>query len=202
TTAVHIELAVDLSTEAFLNVLKRFISRRGYPSDIYSDNGLNFIGAKRELSELAALFNEQRDQQQISDYMAIKGINWHCIPPRAPHHGGLWEAAVKGAKRHLIRVTKEAHLRYEELETLLIQVEAILNSRPLTPMSSDPSDLTSLTLGHFLIGSPLTSYPEPSIEKLPINRLSRWQHVEQIRQHFWQRWTREYLHHCQQRNKW
>ncbi|XP_025267450.1 uncharacterized protein LOC112638978 [Camponotus floridanus] len=172
------------------------------PKRVFEKCGVDYAGAKRELSELAALFNEQRDQQQISDYMAIKGINWHCIPPRAPHHGGLWEAAVKGAKRHLIRVTKEAHLRYEELETLLIQVEAILNSRPLTPMSSDPSDLTSLTLGHFLIGSPLTSYPEPSIEKLPINRLSRWQHVEQIRQHFWQRWTREYLHHCQQRNKW
>lgn len=68
-------------------------------------------------------------------------------------------------------------------------------------MSSDPADITSLTAGHFLIGSPLTSYPEPSLEKLSTNRLSRWQHVEQLRQHFWRRWLKEYLHHCQQRNK-
>lgn len=202
TKAVHIELAMDLSTEAFLNVLKRFISRRGCPSDIYSDNGLNFVGANHELKELATLFNNQATQRQIVDYMTIKKINWHFIPPRAPHHGGLWEAAVKSAKRHLVRITKDAHLKYEELETLLVQIEAIMNSRPLTPMSSDPADLTSLTAGHFLIGTPLTSYPEPSLKELPINRLSRWQHVEQLRQHFWRRWSREYLHQCQGRSQW
>ncbi|XP_039309934.1 uncharacterized protein LOC120358749 [Solenopsis invicta] len=198
TTAVHIELATDLSIAAFLNVLKRFISRRGHPSDIYSDNGLNFKGACRELTELATVFNDQQNQQQIIGYVSVKGINWHFTPPRAPHQGGLWEAAVKSAKRHLLCITKETNLKYEELETLLVQVEAILNSRPLTALSSDSHDLTPLTPGHFLIGSPLTSYPEPSLERLPVNRLSRWQHVEQLRQHFWKRWLREYLHHCQQ----
>lgn len=69
-------------------------------------------------------------------------------------------------------------------------------------MSSDASDLTPLTPGHFLIGTTLTAYPEPSLERLPVNKLSRWQRVEQIRQHFWRRWSREYLHHLQQRNKW
>ncbi|XP_011858632.1 PREDICTED: uncharacterized protein LOC105556166, partial [Vollenhovia emeryi] len=202
TTAVHIELATDLSTEAFLNVLKRFISRRGYPSDIYSDNGLNFVGAERELKELATLFNNQEEQQRIINYMAIRQIRWHFIPPRAPHHGGLWEAAVKRAKRHLYRVTKDIKLRYEELETLLIQIEAVLNSRPLRPMSSHPDDLTPLTPGHFLIGGPLAAYPEPSLEDVPSNRLSHCQCVEQFRQHIWQRWLKEYLHHCQQRDKW
>lgn len=181
TKAVHIELATDLSTEAFLNVFKRFISRRGCPSDIYSDNGLNFVGADHQLKELATLFRNQAIQQQIVDYMTTKKINWHFMPPRAPHHGGLWKAAVKSAKRHLVRVAKDAHL---------------------TPMSSDPADLTSLTAGHFLIGSPLTSYPEPSLTELPINRLSRCQHVEQLRQHFWRRWSREYLHQCQGWSKW
>jgi len=107
TTAVHIELATDLSTEAFLNVLKRFISRRDYPSDIYSDNSLNFVGAERELNELVALFKSQDSQQQINHFTTSKGINWHFITPRAPHHGGLWEAVVKGAKRHLLRITKK-----------------------------------------------------------------------------------------------
>ncbi|XP_011875960.1 PREDICTED: uncharacterized protein LOC105566505, partial [Vollenhovia emeryi] len=98
TTAVHIELAADLSAEAFLNVLKRFISRRGYPTDIFSDNGLNFIGAEHELQDLAALLNTQETQRKIIDSMAANRINWHFIPPRAPHHGVLWEAAVKIAK--------------------------------------------------------------------------------------------------------
>ncbi|XP_067208536.1 uncharacterized protein [Linepithema humile] len=146
TTAVHIELATDLSSQAFLDVLKRFISRRGYPTDIHSDNGLNFVGAERELMEL---FKSQDNQRQINHFMATKGINWHFITPRAPHHGGLWEAAVKGTKRHLYRITKEAHLKYQELETLLIQIEAILNSQPLTPLFSDPSDMTPLTPGQF-----------------------------------------------------
>ncbi|XP_067204174.1 uncharacterized protein [Linepithema humile] len=202
TKAVHIELAVDLSTEAFLNVLKRFISRRGCPSDVFSDNGLNFVGAARELNELSTLLNDEKAQQQINAYASHHGICWHFIPPRAPHHGGLWEAAVKSAKRHLLKITKDAHLKYEELPTLLIQIEAILNSRPLTPISSDPSDLLFLTPGHFIIGTPLTAYPGESLEEVPINCLSKWQHVQQLRQHFWKRWTREYLHQFQQRNKW
>ncbi|XP_071581395.1 uncharacterized protein [Temnothorax nylanderi] len=202
TKAVHIELASNLSSEAFLNVFRRFISRRGCPSDIFSDNGLNFVGAERELRELTDLIKDQKMQQQVIDQATNKGVHWHFIPPRSPHHGGLWEAVVKAAKRHLIKVTKDSHLKYEELETLLIQIEAILNSRPLTPISSDSDDFIFLTPGHFLIGTPLTSYPKPSLEEIPSNRLSRWQYVQQLRQHFWRRWSREYLHQCQQRDKW
>ncbi|XP_018311277.1 uncharacterized protein [Mycetomoellerius zeteki] len=148
TKAIHLELTTGWSSEAFLNVFKRFIARRGCPSDIYSDNGLNFVGADRELSELSDLLKNQTTQQQVSDQLADKGIHWHFIPLRAPHHGGIWEAAVKAAKRHLVRMTKNSTLKYEELETFLIQIEAILNSRPITPLSSDSNDLSSLTPGH------------------------------------------------------
>ena len=120
-----------------MNVLKRFISRRGCPTIIHLDNGLNFRGTKRELHELAALFKNQESHQQIVDYIS-KEINWCFIPPRAPYHGGLREAA--GTKRHL-RVPKEAHLRYKELEIVVVQIEASLNSRSLTPISSDATDL-------------------------------------------------------------
>ncbi|XP_018374002.1 PREDICTED: uncharacterized protein LOC108768167 [Trachymyrmex cornetzi] len=201
TKAVHIELAVDLTAEAFLNVFKRFTARRGCPADIFSDNGLNFVGAEHELSELTHLLQDKATQGKIMEYALCQSIKWHFIPPRAPHQRGLWEAAVKATKRHLVKMTKEAHLQWEELETLLIQCEAILNSRPITPISSDPRNLTFLTPGHFLIGTPLTACPEEPVEGIPANRLSRWQ-IQQIKQQFWRRWSREYLHSLQQRNKW
>jgi len=202
TKAIHIELAADITTETFLSVFKRFISRRGRPTDIYSDNGSNFIGAKRELNELYELFNSNASRQEIVDFMTSEKIRWHFIPPRAPHMGGIWEAAIKSAKFHLKRIIGEASLKYNELLTVLVQIEAVLNSRPLAPLSSDPNDLSALTPAHFLIGCPITTYPEPSIEELPINRLSRWQRVEQLKQHFWRRWVKDYLHNCQSRVKW
>ena len=166
------------------------MARRGLPSDIFSDNGLNFVGAECELSELRDLLCNESTQQHILDQTRIIGMKWHFIPPRSPHHGGLWEAAVKTIKRHLIRITKNSSLKREEGETLLIQIEAILNSRPLTPLSEDPNDFISLTPGHFLVGTPLTAYPEPSLDEVPVNRLSRWQHIQLLRQYFWKRWTR------------
>lgn len=202
TKAVHIELAADLSTETFLNVFKRFISKRGRPMDMYLDNGLNFVGAKRELNELYELFKDESVKQRIADFMASENIRWHFITPRAPHMGGIWEAAIKSTKFHIKCIVGEASLRYDQLSTLLVQVEAILNSRPLTPLSNDPNDLNALTPAHFLIGCPITTFPEPNLKNLPTNRLSRWQQVEQLKQHFWQRWVKEYLHNCQSRVKW
>jgi len=116
--------------------------------------------------------------------------------------GGIWEAAIKSAKFHLKRIIGEASLKYNKLLTVLVQIEAVLNSRPLAPLSSDPNDLKALTPAHFLIGCSITTYPEPSLEELPTNRLSRWQRVEQLRQHFWRRWVKDYLHNCQSRVKW
>ncbi|XP_018404424.1 PREDICTED: uncharacterized protein LOC108781050 [Cyphomyrmex costatus] len=129
TKAVHLELSNDLTSATFLSVLKRFIARRGRPNHTYSDNGLNCVGAERELKEL---FDSKETEQQIIDNMVNERIQWHFIPPRAPHMGGLWEAAVKSVKFHLARIAGEACLRHEELNTLLVQIEAILNSRPLT----------------------------------------------------------------------
>jgi hypothetical protein len=84
-------------------------------------------------------------------------------------------------------------LSYEELYTLLTRIEAVLNSRPLCPLSNDPNDLNSITPGHFRIGEPLTSMSERDLTTTRINRLTQWQRVEQMRQRFWHRWQREYL---------
>jgi len=187
TKAVHLEVVSDMTTDAFLNAFKRFISRRGKPADVFSDNGTNFIGAHGELEELRNLFSQEEHKDKIINKTASDRIRWHFIPPRAPHFGDLWEAAVKSFKRHFYKIASDAALTFEEASTLITQIESILNSRPLTAMSSDPNDLNYLSAGHFLIGSTITSYPEPEITHLKINRLSRWQRLEQIRQHFWKR---------------
>jgi len=84
----------------------------------------------------------------------------------------------------------------------LCEIEAILNSRPLTPMSNDPNDLRVLTPGHFLIGQPLTTIPEVDLTDVQVNKLSRWESIQQQKQIFWKRWSHEYLHTLQKRPKW
>ncbi|CAI6346834.1 unnamed protein product [Macrosiphum euphorbiae] len=202
TRAVHIELVSDLTSDAFLNALKRFIGRRGVCSDIYSDNATNFVGANKKLSELKCLFQSATHLDKMYNALATEGINWHFIPPRSPHFGGLWEASVKSIKTHLYRVLGESHLTYEELNTILIKIEAVLNSRPLTPLSSDPMDATPLTPAHFLIGEPTCSVPEPDLSSVPDNRLKRWQRVTRLTQCLWKRWNDEYLSQLQTRKKW
>jgi len=202
TKAIHLELVCDLSMQAFLNALKRFTSRRGLCSDLYSDNATNFVGANRKLSELKNLFHNEDSMETLQGYFTKLGIRWHFIPPRSPHFGGLWEAAVKSIKTHLYRTVGNANMTYEELNTVVIQVEACLNSRPLCPLSSDPSDLKALTPGHFLTGDSLVAIPEPDVTTTPINRLNRWRRVTQAFQQIWSRWQKEYLAQLQQRGKW
>ena len=93
-------------------------------------------------------------------------------------------------------------MTFEELYTLITCIEACLNSRPLIPLSNDPNDFDVLTPAHFLIGDHLTSTLEPDLKDIRVNRLSRWQRMEQLRQHFWSRWSKEYLSGLQQRSKW
>lgn len=192
----------NLSTEAFLNAFKRSIARRGKVSHIYSDNGTNFQGASNKLKELYQMLHNKHHQGQVDSTLKKDSIEWHFIPPHAPHFGGIWEAAVKSAKNHLKRVVGDVALTFEEMYTVLTQIEAVMNSRPLTPISNDPNDLSYLTPGHFLVGDALTFIPEQDITHLSINRLSRWQHVNQIYQHFWKRWNHEYLQQLQERTKW
>lgn len=129
-------------------------------------------------------------------------IEWNFAPPYSPHFGELYEAAVKSAKFHLRRIVGNASLTFEELNTVIKQVEAVLNSRPLTPMSSNPNDLQVLTPGHFLIGRALASIPEPYAIEPRIDLCLRWKLVDPLVLHFWKRWLSEYLVELQQRKYW
>lgn len=202
TKAAHLELVTDLTTEAFIAALKRFWAKRGYPQNIYCDNATNFVGADRELQRLQRQFETQQHKSAVVDVSTRLGIQFHFIPPRSPSFGGLWEACVKSAKAVLLKVTMDLALTYEEMLTTVAQVEACLNSRPLTPLSNDPNDLVPLTPGHFIIGGPLKAIPEPDLQNIPCNRLSRWQRMQRVVQDFWSRWQKEYLPTLQKRYKW
>ena len=134
TKAVHLELVSDLTKEAFSATLKRFVARRGVPEVIRSDNGTNFIGACNKLKELYQFLEKKDIQDGIVNFCTQQRVKWSFIPEHSPHFGGIWEAAVKSTKTHLKRIVGSVKLTYEELSTVLTQIEAVLNSRPLVPM--------------------------------------------------------------------
>ncbi|XP_062556862.1 uncharacterized protein LOC134221690 [Armigeres subalbatus] len=179
TKAVHLECVSDLTTNAFIAALKRFVTRRAKPEMIECDNALNFQGAKRELKELARLFRSQQHQDQVSRSCSEDGITFKFIPPRSPNFGGLWEAA-----------------------TVLAQADSCLNCRPLTQLTSDPNDLEVLTPGHFLVHRFLTAIPEPSLNSIPTNRLDRYQQTQEYVRRIWNQWQSEYLSGLQPRTRW
>lgn len=180
TKAIHLELVSDLKSTGFIAAFKRFVSRRGTPKHMYSDNGTNFCAANKFLE--AQNRKEQKEINHIfAKQMTKSGIEWHFNPPAAPHFGGLWEAGVKSVKKHLAKTQMES-FTFEEFTTLLYRIEACLNSRPLCPMSDQPDDLKILTPAHFLTGNSLIAPPDESDEG-KINQLKRWQ---LIHREFWQ----------------
>nr|XP_012145356.1 PREDICTED: uncharacterized protein LOC105663061 [Megachile rotundata] len=188
-----------MTTEAFIAAFKRFIARRGICRNVYSDNGTNFVGANKELLDIQRKLQED---EKVRHFLVDKRISWHFMPALSPNFGGLCEAAVKSFKNHLKRVVGEELFTFEQFNTLVIEIEAILNSRPLVPLSSDPNDPSALTPAHFLIGNSLTSLPEVDFSETPSNRLSKWQHIQKVKQDFWSRWYKEYIHQLNVRQKW
>ncbi|XP_062703824.1 uncharacterized protein LOC134286256 [Aedes albopictus] len=202
TKAVHMEIVADLSTQAFLAAFRRFVACRGKPHTVMCDNATNFVGANRELEDLRRQFLDQQFQRTITRSAEDDGIRFNFIPARSPNFGGLWEAAVKSFKGHFRRTIGTRQLSYDELNTIVQQVAAILNSRPLTPLSNDPDDFSALTPGHFLIGRPLTAVPEPDLQGIPENRLAVWQRSQEFVQRLWQTWKTHYLSDLHNRTKW
>ncbi|XP_073966911.1 uncharacterized protein [Choristoneura fumiferana] len=200
TKAIDLQLVSDLSSKEFINALKRFISRRGKCLQMFSDHGSNFIGASNELKAVYNLF--QNNKQVLSDFASIEGFEWQFIPPASAHWGGAWESGVKNLKHHLKRVLGNHVLSYEHFNTLLIEIEAILNSRPISPLSEDASDEQCLTPAHFIIGDRLTSFPEVDVSNIPDNRLKIYQLITKLKQNFWKRWRTDYLNSLQMRYKW
>lgn len=199
--AAHLELVTDLSTAKFMLALRRMMGRRGISSDIYCDQGRNFIGASNELP-LLFLQAQSTESTEIAKMLAKDGIKFHFIPPSAPNWGGQWESFVKLTKHHLYRITTHFKLTYEEMNTVLIQIEACLNSRPLSPMGDSADDFDPITPGHLILGRPINLIPEPSLLDLKRTTLDRNQDMQRTIQEFWKRFNIEYLHTLHPRKKW
>ncbi|XP_065357232.1 uncharacterized protein LOC135951499 [Calliphora vicina] len=198
TKAIHLEATSELSTQAFLAAFSRFVARRGCPLHLHSDNGKNFVGASKVLAKEFI----QTSQQRILANYAHQNISWHFIPAGPPHMGGLWEAGVKSFKTHFRKITGCYKYTFEELSTLLSKIESCLNSRPISPISTDPSDTCALTPGHFLIGTPILAPVDPQVTDIAISITNRWQRLKLIHQNFCSRWKNEYLKEMNKRTKW
>ena len=163
--------------------VERFVSRRGTPAMIWSDNGTNFIGAEKELRESIEKWNVVN----IAAELAHKGIKWRFNPPSAPHQGGIWERLVRSFKRVLYTILGTRRLTDEVLHTTFCLVENALNSRPLTPVSADPCDLNALTPNHFLLGEYSTGIPS-TVGNNEFDHRKRYARAQSYANAIWSRW--------------
>ena len=197
--AVHLELANSLDTDAFINALRRFVARRGQPKLFISDNGTNLHGGERELREVI----RKMKGEEIEDFCNTRGFQWKFNPAHASHFGGVWERLIRSVRRVLNGVLCQQRLTEDVLATALAEVENILNSRPLTDMSYDPTDAEPLTPNHLLL---LREGPPAPVDNITDKALSygkkRWLQAQYLASLFWTRWRREYLPLLQRRNKW
>lgn len=176
--AVHLEVVADLSTASCINAVKRVVARRGRIVEIHCDNATAFVGADRDLAMSRNEFLQQFKGDEWRHYCLDNGIKFQFIPARSPHFGGIWEAGIKSFKHHFRRIMGLKAFTLDQFHTVVTQVEAILNSRPLSPMTDLPDDLAALTPGHFLVGEPLVVIPEPDLDQINPGRLNRLQDMK------------------------
>lgn len=196
--AVHIEVASSLDTDSCIHALRRFIARRGQVRLMRSDNGTNFVGTERELREAVQALNNAK----IQDTLQSKGITWMFNPPAASHFGGVWERQIRTIRKVLNSIVKQQTIDEEGLQTLLCEVEAIINSRPITRVSNDPNDLEALTPNHLLLMKAITPLPPGIFDRDDVYSRRRWRQIQYLADLFWRRWTKEYLLGLQERQKW
>ncbi|GFT39874.1 integrase catalytic domain-containing protein [Trichonephila clavipes] len=192
-----IEKSVIIETKRTFVFSVYCFAHEGALLSIHSDNGTNFIGAKRKLGELFKHLSKITNEEKVCYFLSQQEIEWHTIPPLSPHVGGLWEAGVKSVKFYLKRVVGSINLTFEEFYTLLTQIEAVLNSRPLVRLvDNDIDSLNVLTPSHFLVGEEIIGPPE-TVEESKLTLKGRWDIVQKLKLNFWKRWQIDYLNSIQ-----
>ena len=195
--AVHLEVSNSLDTSSFLMAFHRFAARRGRPSVIFSDNGTNFVGAERELKDALKSW----DKTVLQDVMLKQQIKWHFNPPAASHQGGVWERVIRTIRKVLSALTMDRILNDETLHSFIVEVEQIINSRPITPVSSDPADDLPLTPKMLLTGRLQSDLPPGQFIRADGYRKS-WKLVQFLADQFWSQWLKLYIPCLQARHKW
>ncbi|XP_030843562.1 uncharacterized protein LOC115924830 [Strongylocentrotus purpuratus] len=199
---VHIEVASSLDTSSCIEAIRRFISRRGPMKEMFSDNGTNLVGAERELKQALKELN----QDQLINFHANHGMKWHFNPPAASHQGGVWERQIRTVRKILCAVMREQYLKSyqneEQLHTFMCEVEAVINSRPLTRCSDNPNDLDVISPNSLLTMKGSTTLPPGIFDNKDIYAKKRWKQMQYLADLFWKRWVREYLPSLQRRQKW
>ena len=209
---VHLELTNTLTTDEFLQAFSRMTSRRGLCRTVWSDNPKTFKAASNEIQKLYSQRETQshtmwdkRDQNRIESEFASKGIKWKFITERSPWRGGWWERFCRAVKEPLRKVLGKALLAFTELNTLLVKIEGVINSSPLTAVSDDHRDPSPITPAHLAIGRPLNQLPDVSQENPEESSrriLERYLYLQRLLNHYWKRWKQECLHLLTVRNKW
>ncbi len=198
--AVHLEVASSLNTDSCLNAVRRFIARRGKPIVIRSDNGTNLVGCAKELRESFQSLNPDRMQSSLLH----DGIKWRFNIPTASHQGGVWERMIRTIRKILFSILKEQTVKLDDegLNTLMCEVEMIINSRPITEVPSSPMDLSPLTPNHLLLLRSGDSFPPGTFNRDDTYSRRRWRQIQYLADIFWRRWKAEYLPLLQTRQRW
>ncbi|KAK3735149.1 hypothetical protein QZH41_000926 [Actinostola sp. cb2023] len=193
TRAIHIEVIESMDTSCFINAMRRFLALRGPAIQLRSDRGSNFVGAFNELQKGQAV-------KAVHDYLATENCDWVFNPLHASHAGGVWERMIGVVRRILdsmLTTVVAKHLIHEVLTTLMAEISAIVNGRPLVLLSCDPTAPEVLTPSTILTLKPRTLKAAPGDFDS-----KQWRQVQQLANQFWARWRREYIHTLQERQKW
>ena len=200
--AVHLELIEDMTTESFLLCLRRFIARRGKPSMIISDNASQF---KLSNSVINKIWGRIATDEDVQSYVNNEGIEWKHIVEYAPWMGGFYERLVGLTKRSLRKSLGRCKITRQKLMTLIAEVEAVLNSRPLVYLDDDVNSNRALTPAHFLaindkVGCPdideIHNYPVVSSSETLIET---WRKGQKYLDNFWKIWRNEYMQSLRER---
>jgi len=191
--AVHLEI-VDLTVTCFLQGFCRFASRRSLPRLILSDNASTYLAMAEELQSLLS-------SEELAEDFSRRGVEWRFILKRAPWFGGFWERLIGLTKSVIKKILGRSHSTLESLQTIIVEVEAVLNNRPLIHVSADLNDIDLITPSHLLHGRSIVSLPYHTVEDVGIQDLTygeddlrkRTKAQALLFKHFWSRWQREYL---------
>ena len=203
TRAIHTELATDLSTDTFLLALDRFINVYKKPKFVRSDNGSNFIGAAKELKEMIDSWKtDTAERKKLVNICNLYGIKWTFSTPLASHHNGAVESMVKSVKTSLNKLLKDQAYKEEEYRTIFSKVTAIVNSRPLWPVSEGDVDQPPITPNDLLRPTGIQRDPEDVELSLSRNPRKRFDHIQRVCDDWWKIWLLHFTPNLQCRTKW